>query len=125
MANGRRFDAHNAKLVYHGILVRGMLEAYRALDESDAFRKPLRDALVRALDNAATEIRLHGASAATTATEMFCGALAVLGSNESWQTALNICVNAGLHAARDRQAPHPGLSVADYILYATSRDKGR
>ena len=117
MRNGRWWDPHNARLVYHGIIVRGMLEAYRALDEAHGFRESLRDSLTRALDNAAAQIRKNGASSNSTTTEVLSRALMIFGPDERWEEALNINVNAGLHVMRDRRAPNVGIYLPHYIRY--------
>jgi hypothetical protein len=117
MENGRWFDPHNARLVYHGIIVRGMLEVHRALDPEHGFRAELEDSLRRALDHAATQIQGGGASSNSTSTEVFCSALTLLGANDLWQRALNINVNAGLRVMRDRRAPNVGVYLAEYLRY--------
>ncbi len=118
MKNGRWFDPHNARLVYHGIIVRGMLDVYRILDEGHEFQETLRDALVRALDNTASEIRKHGASSNSTTTEILSDALTLLGPNKHWEEALNINVNAGLRVIHDQRAPNVGIYLPNYLHYA-------
>ena len=125
MKNGRWLDPHNARLVYHGIIVRGMLEVYRTLDEDHEFRNPLRESLTRALDHAAAQIRKSGASSNSTTTQIFSGALTILGPNKQWETALNINVNAGLHVMRDRRAPNVGIYLSAYLRYMKVSGKGR
>ena len=124
MKNGRWFDPHNARLVYHGIIVRGMLEVYRALDEDHEFRESLRGSLTRALDHAATQIQKNGASSNSTTTEIFSRALTIFGPNKQWETALNINVNAGLKVLQDRRAPNVGIYLADYLHYMKASGKG-
>lgn len=123
MQSGRWFDPHNAKLVYHGILVRGILETYRVLPAEDPLRKTLRESLARALDNAAAEIRERGASSISTTTEMLSQALLILGPNAAWEEALRINVNAGIRILGDRQAPVVGREIAHYLAYRQARGR--
>lgn len=104
MANGRWFDPHNASAVYHDILLRDLLSLWGALPADDAFRGPLRDSLVRGLDQAAGETLANGCTG--TWTGNFARALMLLGESRAWRDALNASVNAAL-AGRG-----PGLGFA-------------
>ncbi len=125
MKNGRWFDPHNAKLVYHAIIVRGMLEVYLALDEDHEFRKTLAKKLVLAIDNAADQILKKGASSNSTSTEILSNALMIMGPNSKWEEALNININASLRVVKDRRAPNAGLYLPYYIQYLNMSNKIR
>ncbi len=123
MKNGRWFDAHNAKLVYHAIIVRAMLEVYLALDDKHEFRKRLRTAIVLSVDNAASQIIKHGASSNSKSSEILCEALLIFGPQKKWKEALNININAGLHVMQDRQAPNIGAYLPHYLRYMENSRK--
>jgi len=124
MQDGRWFDPHNAKLAYHAILLRGILEVYLALPKRDPHRPEVRDALVRGLDNAAAETCQRGASYVNM-TEVFSHALLALGPNPKWEEALNININAGLHVLDDRRAPNVDFYLADYLEYRQRKERSR
>jgi hypothetical protein len=115
MESGRWFDPHNARLVYHAIIVRAMLEVYQALPEKHALLPTLKRKLILALDEAAGRIRKDGASSNSTTTEMFGRALILLGPKKSWEEALYINVNAGIRVMKDRRAPNVGLYLVHYL----------
>ena len=123
LPDGHWFDPHNARMVYHGILVRGILEVYLALPEGDERKSIVLDSLVRALDHASATVkaggafRENGASSNFTMTEALSRALSHLGPNPQWEEALSININAGLHIIEDRGAPFVNLYLADYLAY--------
>ncbi len=94
MKSGRWFDPHNACAVYHNILLRELLEVFAVLPERHEFRGELREALVRGLGQAADETLAHGFGGVWSAN--FARALTLLGENQKWREALNVCVNAAL-----------------------------
>jgi hypothetical protein len=105
MPNGRWFDAHNACAVYHNILMRDLLELFRALPADHAFRPTLLDALTRGLNQAADETLAKGYTG--TWTDSFALALQWIGENPQWRDALNACVNA----AGRNGAPNLGFAI--------------
>ncbi len=116
MPGGRWFDAHNACAVYHNILLRELLELFRALPAGHAFRPTLLDALRRGLDQAAAETLAHGYTG--TWTDNFAAGLRWIGETKSWRDALN----ANLNAAGRNGAPTVGFAaVAVMELAATLR----
>jgi hypothetical protein len=123
MADGRWLDPHNARMVYHGILVRGILEVWLALPDEDPRKQSIRDSVVRALDAASALVmgkgafRENGASSNSTMTESFSRALMHLGPKPNWEEALSININAGLHILKDHGAPFVNLYLADYLAY--------
>ena len=92
MASGRWFDAHNACAVYHNILMRELLELFRALPSEHAFRPVLLDALMRGLNQAADETLANGFTG--TWTDNFARGLQWIGENKTWREALNVNCNA-------------------------------
>lgn len=105
LPGGRWFDAHNASAVYHNILLRELLELFRALPASHAFRPVLLDALRRGLDQAAAETLARGYTG--TWTDNFASGLRWIGETKSWRDALN----ASLHAAGKNGAPNIGFAA--------------
>ena len=114
---GRWFDAHNACAFYHNILLRELLEVFSALPAEHAFRPTLRDALVRGLDQAATETLAQGFTG--TWTECFARALSVLGEKKAWRDALN----ANLNASGQRGAPTLGVAIVAVLELAAKPSK--
>jgi hypothetical protein len=96
MPLGRWLDQHNAKIQYHGIIVRHGLELLLALRQAkDGFAPTLEDALVRGLDNVAGQIVLYGSSNTEEmlATEALILAETIIGPKPLWREAINIDVN--------------------------------
>lgn len=117
LPDGQWFDPHNTRLVYHSIIVRGILELDQALPPDDPRRREVRESLTSALDFAADEITKYGASSVSTTTEILSRALREIGFSPEWETALNININASLKIMGDPQAPYVGLYLADYMFY--------
>jgi hypothetical protein len=97
------FDAHNASAAYHNILLRELLELFRALPAQHEFRPVVRDALTRGLDQAAAETLAKGY--AGTWTDNFARGLQWIGKNDRWRRALNV----NLNASERNGAPSPGV----------------
>lgn len=114
MPGGRWFDAHNASAVYHNILLRELLELFRALPANHAFRPVLLDALKRGLDQAAAETLARGYTG--TWTDNFATGLRWIGETKSWHDALN----ANLHAAGKNGAPTLGFAAVPVLELAAS-----
>ena len=115
---GRWFDQHNARRVYHGILVRGLIATWEAMPPSHPRREELRRAIYLALENACAEIRSQGATNATTLVDVLGKALLVFGENPSWTESLTISVNAILSESAGKNpdaSPPPGCFLANYI----------
>jgi len=105
MPGGRWFDAHNACVVYHNILLRDLLELVHALPANHAFRPTLLDALTRGLNQAAEETLSRGFTG--TWTDNFARGLQWIGENKTWRDALN----ANLNASGKNGAPTPGFAI--------------
>lgn len=105
LPNGRWFDAHNASAAYHNILLRELLELFRALPAQHEFRPVVRDALTRGLDLAAAETLAKGY--AGTWTDNFARGLQWIGKNDRWRRALNV----NLNASGRNGAPSPGFAI--------------
>jgi hypothetical protein len=71
MGNGRWADGHNAKSVYHAIMLLAMAEVYVALPEDHHDREKLRDHLLRGARNLAREIETSGVSTYSQPLRMF------------------------------------------------------
>jgi len=109
MPNGRWFDAHNACVVYHNILMRDLLELFHALPADHAFRPTLLDALTRGLNQAADETLAKGYTG--TWTESFALGLQWIGESPKWRDALNACANAG----GKNGAPNLGFAIVPVL----------
>jgi hypothetical protein len=105
MPSGRWFDAHNACVVYHNILLRELFELLRALPADHIYRPTLIDALTRGLDQAAVETLENGFTG--TWTDNFARGLQWIGENRKWRDALNV----NLNASGKGNAPTPGFAV--------------
>jgi hypothetical protein len=119
MANGRWLDPHNAKLVYHAILGRALVElvvAGRALGAADA---EIERATAAALDNAADEILNQGVSVVTVPTQTLASALLRWRDDPKWRNAVNALAAVGL--ARGAPESEMGLYAASYLEYAARR----
>jgi hypothetical protein len=127
-STGRWVDQHNAKTVYHSILIRTLGEYLLALKkagrrvESERVERRLR----LALDNLALEVRTYGAPAArgplqeSLPIESLSLGLLLFGEQSEWREALNIYVNNVLalwpqgEDSRRMAAPE---SLGLYLLY--------
>lgn len=109
MESGRWFDAHNACAVYHNILMRELLELFRALPSEHAFRPVLLAALMRGLDQAADETIAKGFTG--TWTDNFACGLQWIGENKKWRDALNVNCNA----SGKNSAPTLGFSLVPIL----------
>ena len=117
---GRWLDGHNARPVYHGILVRGLIATWQAMPATHPRREELRHAIAIALDNACGEIETLGPTGATTVTEVLGKALLVFGENPRWAGAITISVNALLAETAGKNpddGPPPGCFLATYLLW--------
>lgn len=116
MDNGRWFDPHNAKLVYHAILCRALVElaiANRAFAVTDA---AVERAATLGLDNAADEILREGVSVVTVPTEVFAQALSRWRTTPRWTAAMHALASTGL--ARRAPSSELGPYAAAYLDYA-------
>ncbi len=125
LQNGRWFDQHNAKIQYHSILMSQLVEFYLALQlAQDPFSTTVESAIVRGLDNLATEITTYGSS--NTQEMLAVDALVfgsrALGQRELWTRAINVDVNFLVDRFRPRisalgqRLPDP---LGTYILFAS------
>ena len=114
MQNGRWFDQHNARLVYHAIIARGLLSTWRALPPAHPRRAELRTALGLTLDALAGEITSLGASSVSVPTEVLAEAIAIMGPAASpvWREAADINANAALSGGPGAA----GLHFVNYVL---------
>ena len=83
---GRWGDPHNARLVYHYILCRGMAALLSAMPGDDPEREILRDALVLALKTRNTEIIEKGVANPDTVLEVLSRVMRDFGSDETFVT---------------------------------------
>jgi len=117
LKNGRWFDPITTKLIYHSIIVRGLLSVYIQLGDSHAFKQKLKERIISAVNNAAMQITRNGASSVTTSTAMLIEASQAIGKRQLWEDALSINLNASLHYIRNKKAPRIGSFLSNYIVY--------
>ena len=88
MENGRWSDQHNARAVYHWIMVRGLTALVRVLPEGDPQAKAIRDKTRLAVEARVNDVLRDGGSNDDQAYVALADALEVLGPNEQWERAL-------------------------------------
>lgn len=97
LPNGRWFDQHNAKIQYHAILLSQLIEYWLALRQAhdEVAARRVKDAVIRGLDNLATEIQSFGSSNPheMLALETLAIGSLVFGDRPAWTLAMNIEVN--------------------------------
>ncbi|MGB0495236.1 MAG: hypothetical protein ACPGJI_02685 [Kangiellaceae bacterium] len=125
LENGRWLDPFNSKLVYHSINVRGMLAVMRQLASDHPFRVKLASYTKRAIDNAANQITVNGASSVSTSTEMLIDGLEEFGENKKWLNALNININATLKQLENVKVADVGVYLPKYMKYLNDQKKSK
>jgi hypothetical protein len=119
LANGRWIDPHNAKLVYHAILCRALVEVAIAGRKLGVPVDAIEQAARAGLDNAAQEILTQGVSVVTVPTEVFSRALLHWRDEPRWRDTLNaLAAVAFTPRATDSEI---GFYAAAYLQYAKSR----
>lgn len=119
MSNGRWLDPHNAKLVYHTILCRALVELALAGEKLGAPDPAIIRGAVAGLDNAAEEILTQGVSVVTVPTEVFALTLLRWRETPRWHEAM-----AALGAVAFTPGAIPndiGFYAAAFLQYAKSR----
>lgn len=111
MENGRWLDPHNAKLVYHAILCRALVELSVSGARFGAPDAAVERAARLGLDNAADEILGQGVSVVTVPTETFSLALVRWRDDARWRRALHVLAAVALK---------PGASESEIGLYAAA-----
>ena len=119
MADGRWIDPHNAKLVYHAILCRALVELVVAGQQLDAADAAIERAAVAGLDNAAREILTLGVSVVTVPTEVFSQALLRWRDDRQWRDALTALAAAAFTPGATES--EIGLYAAAYLEYVKRR----
>ena len=123
MENGRWFDQHNAKIQYHSVMLRSLVDFYLALKEAnDPYGQTVKKHIVLGMDNLAEQITTYGASNVheLLSLDALCLGLMVFGERESWEKAANVNVNFlcdhFLPTLEERGYPMTE-TVANYLLY--------
>lgn len=119
-SKGRWADPHNARLVYHFILIRGILGFHLALPEGDKDRESTGDCLKLALAARNAEILANGAAHPETTLEVY--SLLMMRKNElgSLLTETKTPEAAALtfrHASDELRHEHPTISPAAWGAY--------
>jgi len=128
LPNGRWVDQHNAKIQYHSVMMRALIEYYLALDEAKNDNTArIADAIQRGLDNLSLQITTHGASNLheLLSLDALCLGLSVFGPNDRWEAAINVNVNAlmndGLPELEKRGYPMTE-TIACWLLFRKFAD---
>ncbi len=119
MPDGRWIDPHNAKLVYHAILCRALVELAVANREFKVVDPVVEKAAAAGLDNASEEILTGGVSVVTVPTEALALALLRWKDDPRWRKALSALASAGL--SRTAPGSEIGSYAAAYLEYAKCR----
>ncbi|MBL8516693.1 MAG: hypothetical protein JNM76_06960 [Betaproteobacteria bacterium] len=88
MESGRWSDQHNAKSVYHWIMVRGLVELVRVLPADHPDRNMIRDKTKLAVQSRVDDILRHGGVNQVSALVALTESLDVFGANSGWEAAL-------------------------------------
>jgi len=123
MDNGRWFDQHNARIQYHSVMLRALIDYYHALTQaSEPGAERVKNAITLGLDNLAGQINTYGASNIHEMLSLDALVLGLLafGDHAHWERAANVCVNAICDVALPQLEQHRmpmTETVASYILY--------
>ena len=88
MDNGRWSDQHNAKRVYHWIIVRGLVALLRVVPEDHADRKWVVEKTTLAINSRVDDTLRDGGGKEVDASVALAEALDLFGPNERWEKAL-------------------------------------
>ncbi len=94
LPGGRWMDPHNARTVYHAIILRAMTELYAVLPKDEPIRARLRDAIQRAERVLVDEICTRGATDADHSLSALCAVERVFGPEPRRSDAIRTIVNA-------------------------------
>jgi hypothetical protein len=87
--SGRWSDQHNARSVYHWIMVRGLVELLRVMPADSADSKFIRERTKLAVQSRVDDILAHGGSNSESALVALVDALSYFGPNKQWHDALD------------------------------------
>jgi len=126
MENGRWFDPHNARIQYHSVMMRALIEYYLALQAVESKKaEKVKLAIVKGLDHLAMEITTFGISNPHEMLSLDALALGALAIEDKplWKQAMNANVNYLMNGYWEKllahQLPVPN-GVANYIIYRQS-----
>jgi hypothetical protein len=94
LPSGRWMDRHNARTVYHAIILRAMAELYGALPEAHPVRPRLREAIERAERSLVDEVLAHGATDADHSLSALSAVERSLGADARRARAIRVIGNA-------------------------------
>ena len=130
MSNGRWFDQHNARIQYHSVILRSLIDFHRALKQAaDPYADTVKDHAVLGLDNLAAQIATYGVSNVheLLSLDALCMGLSVFGDHPRWKQAVNVNIN-GLCDRFLPELEKRGMpmteTVAVYLRYQR-RDAGK
>jgi hypothetical protein len=128
MENGRWFDQHNARIQYHSVMLRSLIDFYLALEQAgDPYADRIKDHIILGLDNLAEQITTYGASNVheLLSLDALCMGLMTFGYHESWERAANVNVNflCDHFLPKLEESGYPMTeTVAQYVLYRRVKD---
>jgi len=128
MENGRWFDQHNARIQYHSVMLRSLVDFYLALVAAgDPYAGEVKDHVIRGLDNLAEQITTYGASNVheLLSLDALCMGLMTFGYHENWERAANVNVNflCDHFLPRLEEGGYPMTeTVAQYLLHRRVKD---
>ena len=129
MESGRWVDQHNAKIQYHSVMLRSLIDYHLALRQAgdDPNAERVKKHITLGLDNVSEQIATYGASNIheMLSLDALCLGLLVFGDNGAWVNAANICVNAACDAALpmlEARGMPMTATVATYVLYRKVRE---
>lgn len=107
MDSGRWSDQHNAKAVYHWIMVRGLVELLRVLPQDDVNAAVIRGRTRLAVQAGVDDVLAHGGSNSVQPFVSLAGAIDLFGAEPTWEQALSELgginpYSAGVFARRQR-----------------------
>jgi len=122
-ANGRWIDPHNARIQYHSVMLRAMIEYWLArVQAGDSRADEVRGRIALGLDNLAEQINRFGASNAheALALDALSLGLIALGPYADWRRAADITVNyivGGMKPRLEERGLPLTETLASYLLY--------
>jgi hypothetical protein len=99
MDSGRWSDQHNAKAVYHWIMVRGLVELLRVLPAEDANAAVIRGRTRLAIQAGVDDVLAHGGSNSVQPYVGLAEALDLFGPEPTWEQALSELGGISPHSA--------------------------
>ena len=129
MSNGRWVDQHNARIQYHSVMLRSLIDYYGALKQADApYADTVKNHIELGLDNLAAQITTYGASNVheLLSLDALCLGLSAFGDRPRWRQAVNVNVNTlcGRFLLELEKRGMPMTEAVASYLHYTRREVG-